>query len=160
MSTSWGRFNTSWPVVLAIKMHKKHPPNSTQRRQKPCSHNHPVTHCNLPRGNSMAQNKHSVIQIVLWGLKWLHHRCPTYQLHLPPKTRFGDPKNHLQGDAGKFREIQGFLFKNIGMPRKRLIQGIPGNSFWGSQQGILGWCSWADEHGQSWYVEHGGWLHK
>ena len=30
------------------------------------------------------------------------------------------------------------------------------NSFWGSQMGILGWFSSADENGQSWYVGHGG----
>ena len=32
-----------------------------------------------------------------------------YQLHFPPKTRFGDPKFHLQQDAGILREIQGSL---------------------------------------------------
>ena len=42
-------------------------------------------------------------------IMFMCHRCPTYQLHLPPKTRFGDPKNPLLGNAGKFREIQGFL---------------------------------------------------
>ena len=88
----------------------------------------------------------------------ISHRCPTYQLHLPPKTQFGDPKNPLQGNAGKFREIQGFLLKTTAMPRKTPIQGISGNSFWGSRTGILGWFSWADENGQSWYVGHGGLL--
>ena len=68
----------------------------------------------------------------------IFHRCPTYQLHLPPKTRFGDPKSPLQGNAGKFREIQVFLSQHIAMPRKRPIQGIPGNSFWGFEMGILG----------------------
>ena len=86
----------------------------------------------------------------------ISHRSPTYQLHLSPKTRFGDPKNPLQGNAGNFREIQGFLLNNIEIPRERPIQGSPGNAFWGSQTGILGWFSWADENGQSWYVGHGG----
>ena len=48
------------------------------------------------------------------------HRCPTYRLQ-------GNP---LQGNAGKLREIQGFLVKNLVMPPKRPIQGILGNSFW------------------------------
>ena len=73
----------------------------------------------------------------------MDHRCPTYQLHLPPKTRRGDPKSPLQRNAGKFREIQGFLLNNIEMPRKRPIQGTPGVSFWGSQIGI-----WDDSPGR------------
>ena len=42
------------------------------------------------------------------------------------------------------------------MSRKQPIQGIPGNSFWESQMGTLGWFSLADENSQSWYVGHGG----
>ena len=51
------------------------------------------------------------------------------------QTQFGNPNNPLQRNAGKFREIQG---KNIAVSRKWPIQGISGNSFWGSQMGILG----------------------
>ena len=41
------------------------------------------------------------------------------------------------------------------MPRRRPIQGAPGDSFWGLQMGILGWFRSGDERGQSWYVVHG-----
>ena len=65
------------------------------------------------------------------------HRCPTYQLHLPPKARFGNPKSPFHGNAGKCREKQGFLLKNIGMPRKgrsrefrEIHSGDPERAFW------------------------------
>ena len=83
-------------------------------------------------------NSQTIIAVNNYRTSDIIHRCPAYQIHLPPKTRFGDPKNPLQANAGKFREIQGFLSNNIEMPRKRPIQGIPGNSFWGSQTGIFG----------------------
>ena len=46
-----------------------------------------------------------------------------------PKTRFGDPKNPSPRKCRTIPGNSGFLLKNIGMPKKRAIQGIPGNSF-------------------------------
>ena len=67
----------------------------------------------------------------------LNHCCPTYQLHLPLKTRFRNPKSPFQGNAGKFREIQRFLLKNTGMTKKgrsrefrEIRSGDPERAFW------------------------------
>ena len=69
--------------------------------------------------------------------------CPTYQLHLPLKTRFMNLKD-LSRDTLENSD-SGFLFKNIGVPTRRPTQGMPGKSFWGSQWGILGSLSLADD---------------
>ena len=62
----------------------------------------------------------------------IFHRCPTYQLRPPPKTRFGEPKSHLQGNARELGEMQGYVLRNTVLPRKKgLIQGTPGNAFLG-----------------------------
>ena len=61
----------------------------------------------------------------------MHRRYPTYQLHLPPKTRFKsiwERQKPFPGNAGKLREIQGFLFKkeqrNKGKGRSRQLREI------------------------------------
>ena len=79
------------------------------------------------------------------------YRSPLPNISTPssPENAIWGPQNPLRGNAGKFWEIQGFLLNHIEMPRKRPIQGNPGNSFWGSRTGILGRFSWADENGQS-----------
>ena len=55
---------------------------------------------------------------------------PRYQLHLPPKTRFGDPQKPSPRKARKISGNSGFPIKDYGIAKKRPIQGIPRNSFW------------------------------
>ena len=70
-------------------------------------------------------------------MRMIGHRCPTYQLRLPPKTRVGDPESPLQGNAGKFCGIWiSFLAKNgkgqaQGRSRNsgKFILGIPNRHF-------------------------------
>ena len=52
-----------------------------------------------------------------------------------PRKRDSGPPT-LQGNAGKFREIRGFLRKNIVVPRKRPIREI--------QSGDPKWAFWGD----------------
>ena len=99
-------------------------------------------------------------------LPWKYFEAIFYLTHspLPNISTPSSPENAIRWpqkpSPGKCQKIPG----NSGLPvkqcrerpRERPIQGIPGNSFWGSRTGILGWFSWADENGQSWYVGHGG----
>ena len=60
---------------------------------------------------------------------------------------------HFPREALRISEV---LWWQRGKPRRRPIQEIPENSFWGSQMGTLGWFSLVDENVQSWHVGHGG----
>ena len=77
-------------------------------------------------------------------------RCPTYQLHFPPKRWKWGPQNPKSGpgNSGKFRVSAEF-------PQKPLVRVIPGNSFWGPHFWRFGGFSGGNENGQSWYVGHG-----
>ena len=55
----------------------------------------------------------------------VNHRCPTYQLHLPRKRRFGDPKSPLQGNACEIRGNSGLPVKEFSHAEKKAD---PGNS--------------------------------
>ena len=55
-----------------------------------------------------------------------------------PENGFCEPQK-LQENAGKSQEIQGFLLKSIGMPRKRPIRGIPE-----IHSGDPKWAFWGD----------------
>ena len=99
----------------------------------PAPDTHDVTE--LSNGNSGSNEKNEAIAEGAFLV--IAHRCPTYQLHLPPKTRFGNPKTPFQGNAGKFREIQGFRLNNIGIPKKgrsrefrEIHSGDPKRAFW------------------------------
>ena len=48
----------------------------------------------------------------------------------PRQRELGTAKNHLQGNAGKFWEIKGFLIKNFAMPRKGRPREDPKWAFW------------------------------
>ena len=53
------------------------------------------------------------------------HRCPAYQLHLPLKTRFGDPKKLSPGKCRKIPGNSGLPIKEYGNAKKKAD---PGNS--------------------------------
>ena len=115
------------------------------------------------------------IYIYICNLNWWAPKWPTYQKS--PNYWVKNGQDKPPQNRGGFSCIFGLFFlqlfvifplflfsllfhdilksQNIEMPRRRPIQGTPGNSFWGSRTGILGWLSWADENGQSWYVGHG-----
>ena len=57
--------------------------------------------------------------------------------NFPPKTWFGTPKA-LSKEMPENPETSGVPVKEW-MHKKGRIQGTPGNSFWGSRTGILGW---------------------
>ena len=76
------------------------------------------------------------------------HRCPTYQLHVPRECDLGTPTTLSREMPENSRKILAFLLKKIGTPRERPIQGIPENSFWGPQIGILVFAL-PDENDQS-----------
>ena len=89
--------------------------------------------------NGVKNGKFHTNFTLLWRSAEMCRRCPTYQLHLPPKTRFGDPKSPLHENARKIGKFRASSIKDyFAMPRKTPIQGIPGSSFWGSRTGILG----------------------
>ena len=56
----------------------------------------------------------------------------------PRKRNLGTPKTLSKERPENSRKFRVSYLKNLEMSRKRSIQGIPANSFWGSQKGILG----------------------
>ena len=66
----------------------------------------------------------------------LHRAIWATKPALPNISTSSSPENatRVQGDAGQFREIQGLLLKNIGMPKKanssKFILGNPKLAFW------------------------------
>ena len=73
----------------------------------------------------------------------INQRCPTYQLHFPPKRCKWGSQNPKSGWAGKFRKSQ----VSVEFPQKPSVCVIPGSSFWGPHFGILGGFSGANEKG-------------
>ena len=68
-------------------------------------------------------------------------RCPTYQLHFPPKRRKWGPQNPKLGWAEKFREIQVFCrisTETLGPGNSgKFILGTPFSAFWGDFLGEM-----------------------
>ena len=121
-STMWQqpRETVGYCLLFGVKQERK----KTTKRESPAQ---------IGRVLGAAKHPPAPQQIVPRVLAWKGtFRNPpwiTAELHLPPKTRFGDPKHALQGDAGKFWGIQGFLKK------KEECQGIPGKFIVGIPNG-------------------------